>query len=112
SRAERAGKREREMTRTLWTNARVVTTDGTVDRAPEPGATEVLADAGRIVAVGPHLPRSGARIVDCKGRLMTPRAYRLPHASGVRRRPRARVRDAAGSRRRPRKRYRQGRARR
>ncbi|WP_134724336.1 imidazolonepropionase [Paracoccus luteus] len=60
------------MTRTLWTNARVVTADGAIDRAPEPGAVEVLADGGRIVAVGADLPRSGARIVDCEGRLMTP----------------------------------------
>ena len=65
------------MTRTLWTNARIVTADGaagahTVPSSPEPGAAEVLTEAGRILAVGPDLPRTGARISDCGGRLMTP----------------------------------------
>lgn len=60
------------MTRTLWTNARVVTADGEVARAPDPGALDVLSEAGRIVAVAPDLPRNGARVVDCEGRLMTP----------------------------------------
>lgn len=57
------------MTRTLWTNARIVAADGA---APDPGALDLLTEAGRIVALGPDLPRKGARIVDCAGRLMTP----------------------------------------
>ncbi|TGD43884.1 imidazolonepropionase [Pseudotabrizicola sediminis] len=60
------------MPATLWTNARVVTADGGIDRAPQPGALEVLTEGGRIVAVGPALPRNGHRIVDCGGRLLTP----------------------------------------
>ena len=61
---------------TLWTNARVVTmargAGGDFPRAPEPGAVEVLTDAGRIVAVGPDLTRDGVEVFDCGGRLMTP----------------------------------------
>lgn len=57
------------MTRTLWTNARIVAADGA---APEPGALDLLTEAGRIVTVGAALPRKGARIVECAGRLMTP----------------------------------------
>lgn len=57
---------------TLWTNARVVTADGGIDRAPQVGALEVLTEGGRIVAVGAGLPRAGAAVVDCGGRLLTP----------------------------------------
>ena len=60
------------MTATLWTNARVVTADGQVDRTPQAGALEVLTQHGRIVAVGPELARAGCRIADCGGRLLTP----------------------------------------
>jgi imidazolonepropionase len=60
------------MLATLWTNARVVTADGAIDRAPEAGALEVLTRNGRIVAVGPTLSRGGVRVVDCGGRLLTP----------------------------------------
>lgn len=60
------------MTATLWINARIVTADGTIDRKPEPGALEVLTEHGRIVAVGPNLARSGHKLVDCGGRLLTP----------------------------------------
>ncbi|RGP35813.1 imidazolonepropionase [Pseudotabrizicola alkalilacus] len=60
------------MIATLWTNARIVTADGSIDRAPEAGALEVLTQGGRIVAVGPGLARDGHRIVDCGGRLLTP----------------------------------------
>ncbi|MFN4154161.1 MAG: imidazolonepropionase [Paracoccaceae bacterium] len=60
------------MTATLWTNARVVTADGGIDRAPEAGALEVLTDGGRIVAVGRGLARGGHKVVDCGGRLLTP----------------------------------------
>ncbi len=59
------------MTRTLWTNARIVTADGTA-LASEPGALELLTDDRRIAAIGPDLPRTGAKVVDCGGRLMTP----------------------------------------
>lgn len=60
------------MTATLWINARIVTADGAIDRKPEPGALEVLTEHGRIVAVGPNLARSGHKLVDCGGRLLTP----------------------------------------
>ena len=60
------------MTATLWTNARVVTADGGIARAPLPGAVEVRTAAGRIVAVGPSLPRDGCVVQDCGGRLLTP----------------------------------------
>ena len=60
------------MTATLYTNARIVTCDGGVERDPLPGALEVETEAGRITRVGPSLPRRGQRIVDCEGRLMTP----------------------------------------
>ncbi|MFN4131218.1 MAG: imidazolonepropionase, partial [Paracoccaceae bacterium] len=60
------------MPATLWTNARVVTADGGIDRVPEVGALEVLTRAGQIVAVGPGLARDGCRVVDCGGRLLTP----------------------------------------
>ncbi|MFN3723448.1 MAG: imidazolonepropionase [Paracoccaceae bacterium] len=60
------------MTATLWINARIVTADGGIDRKPEPGALEVLTEHGRIVAVGPNLARSGHKLVDCGGRLLTP----------------------------------------
>ncbi|MFD1910649.1 imidazolonepropionase [Halodurantibacterium flavum] len=51
------------MTRTLWTRARIEGAAGDAD--------ELLAEGGRILAVGRDLPRQGARIVDCDGRLMT-----------------------------------------
>ncbi|NEX46354.1 imidazolonepropionase [Rhodobacter sp. ETT8] len=57
---------------TLWTNARVVTADGGIDRAPVAGALEVLTEGGRIVAVGRGLARAGVEVVDCGGRLLTP----------------------------------------
>ncbi len=57
---------------TLWTNARIVTEDGGIDRAPAPGALEVETAGGRIAAVGPALPRTGRRVIDCDGRLLTP----------------------------------------
>ncbi|MDP3342347.1 imidazolonepropionase [Frigidibacter sp.] len=60
------------MTRTLWTNARIIPVDGAVAPASEPGALELLTDAGRIIAIGADLPRDGARVADCGGRLMTP----------------------------------------
>ncbi|WP_103335918.1 imidazolonepropionase [Pseudotabrizicola formosa] len=60
------------MPATLWTNARVVTADGGIPRAPQPGALEVLTEGGQILAVGPALPRAGAAIMDCAGRLLTP----------------------------------------
>lgn len=60
------------MTKTLWTNARIVTADGGVTRTPEPGALDLVTDAGRIVALGLDLSRAGARVVDCGGRLLTP----------------------------------------
>ncbi|MDR7126812.1 imidazolonepropionase [Pseudotabrizicola sp. 4114] len=60
------------MTATLWTNARVVTADGSIDRAPQAGALDVLTEGGRILAVGPGLAGDGHRIVDCGGRLLTP----------------------------------------
>lgn len=56
------------MTTTLWTNARIFT-------AVEAGVTlgaQVLTKDGRILAVGPDLPRDGAVIQDCGGRLLTP----------------------------------------
>ena len=56
----------------IWTNARVVTADNGIDRAPLAGALEVLTENGRIVAVGPNLPSAGAKITDCEGRLLTP----------------------------------------
>ena len=56
----------------LWTNARVVTADGGIDRAPQVDALEIETAGGRIVAVGLALPRAGRRIVDCEGRLLTP----------------------------------------
>lgn len=59
------------MPATLWTNARVVTADGGIDRAPQPGV-EVLTENGQITAIGPSLPRAGHAIVDCAGRLLTP----------------------------------------
>jgi len=59
------------MTRILWTNARIVTAVGAVE-AHEPGGLELLTEGGRITALGPDLPRAGARLVDCGGRLMTP----------------------------------------
>ncbi|MDQ2066027.1 imidazolonepropionase [Xinfangfangia sp. CPCC 101601] len=59
------------MTATLWTNARIVTADGTTTPSA-PGALELLTDGGKIVALGADLPRQGAKIVDCEGRLMTP----------------------------------------
>lgn len=60
------------MTATLWINARVVTCDGDVERAPLPAALEVETEDGRITAVGAGLPRRGQQEVDCDGRLMTP----------------------------------------
>lgn len=60
------------MTRTLWTNVRLATPDQKGGRPSEPGAAELLTEAGRIIATGPDLPRDKARIVDCGGRLMTP----------------------------------------
>ncbi|MFE3836297.1 imidazolonepropionase [Rhodobacteraceae bacterium PA1-206B] len=50
----------------------MVTCDGGVESEPRPGALEVETRGGRITALGPRLPRDGARIVDCGGRLMTP----------------------------------------
>ena len=58
------------MTRTLWTKARILTAEAGGALAPD--GTELLTEGGRIVALGPDLPRAGARIVDCGGRLMTP----------------------------------------
>ncbi|WP_370870559.1 imidazolonepropionase [Pseudotabrizicola sp.] len=60
------------MLATLWTNARVVTADAAIDRAPNAGTLEVLTQGGRIIAVGPALSREGCRVVDCGGRLLTP----------------------------------------
>lgn len=60
------------MTATIWTNARVVTADGGVERAPARGAVDVAVADGRIIAVGPNLPRNGFHVVDCAGRLLTP----------------------------------------
>ncbi|WP_438668483.1 imidazolonepropionase [Pseudogemmobacter sonorensis] len=60
------------MPTTLYTNVRIVTCDGGVESEPRPGALEVETRGGRITALGPRLPRDGARIVDCGGRLMTP----------------------------------------
>ena len=60
------------MTATIWTNARVVTADGGVERAPARDAVDVAVADGRIIAVGPNLPRNGFHVVDCAGRLLTP----------------------------------------
>ena len=60
------------MTAAIWTNARVVTADGPIDRVPVAGALEVMTEGGRIVAVGAGLSRKGCRIVDCGGRLLSP----------------------------------------
>ena len=57
---------------TLWTNARVVTAVDSIDRAPLPGALEIETVGGCIAAVGPALPRTGQRVIDCEGRLLTP----------------------------------------
>lgn len=50
--------------RRIWTNARL------------PGGGDALCDiaveAGRIAAIGPALPRDGACLTDCEGRLLTP----------------------------------------
>ncbi|WP_226341164.1 imidazolonepropionase [Gemmobacter serpentinus] len=59
------------MTRTLWINARIVTCDGAV-QVSAPGALDLLTEGGRIVALGADLPRGGAKVIDCGGRLMTP----------------------------------------
>ncbi len=59
------------MTPTLWTNARIVTADGPMGATVMLGA-DVLTRGGRILAVGPDLPRDGAVVQDCGGRLMTP----------------------------------------
>lgn len=60
------------MTATIWTNARVVTADGGVERAPARDAVDVAVADGRIIAVGRNLPRNGFHVVDCAGRLLTP----------------------------------------
>ena len=52
---------------TLLTDATIL--DGAGGRI-ESG--DVLMRAGRIVAVGPHLPREGARVIDAHGRWITP----------------------------------------
>ena len=59
------------MTTTLWTHARIVTAHGPHGMQVASG-TEILTRAGRILAVGPDLPRAGAELRDCGGRLLTP----------------------------------------
>lgn len=54
--------------RTLYTGGLVV--DPSREAAPR--RLDVAVDRGRIVAVGPHLPRRGARIVPLDGRYLVP----------------------------------------
>jgi dihydroorotase len=52
---------------TLFTNARLLDPASNRD-----GKGEVLVDDGKIVAVGAHLKRDGAEIVDCRGHCLAP----------------------------------------
>ncbi len=54
---------------TIWINARVACGPG---GGATPAALEIATEGGLIRAVGPSLPRAGAEIVDCGGRLLTP----------------------------------------
>jgi dihydroorotase len=51
----------------LLRGGRVVDPAGGLD-----GTFDVLVDAGRIAAVGPRLEASGARLIDCRGRVVVP----------------------------------------
>ncbi|WP_204318781.1 imidazolonepropionase [Pseudooceanicola aestuarii] len=51
--------------RTIWANARLPWPVGTQT------VTDIATEAGRILASGPDLPRAGARVHDCGGRLVT-----------------------------------------
>lgn len=46
----------------IWINARLAGN----------AANDVLVEDGRVAAIGPALDRTGARITDCEGRLLTP----------------------------------------
>ncbi|HLI22140.1 MAG TPA: dihydroorotase [Stellaceae bacterium] len=52
---------------TLFTNARLLDPASNLDRKGE-----ILADEGKIVAVGTNLKRDGAEIVDCSGHCLAP----------------------------------------
>ncbi|QQA44224.1 imidazolonepropionase [Pelagovum pacificum] len=52
----------------IWTNARVVTGASGTDAE----TLEIAVEDGRITEVGPDLDRSGAEVVNCEGRLLTP----------------------------------------
>lgn len=59
---------------TVWTRAAILAPDGATGLALHPaGQTDIAVAGGRIVAMGPNLPRpTGARVMDCAGRLLTP----------------------------------------
>jgi imidazolonepropionase len=54
--------------RRIWVGGQVVT--GLAGTQPE--RLDIAAEGGRIVAVGPDLPRDGAEVTDCSGLLVTP----------------------------------------